>query len=273
MGIISEYRDRDIYFHHTESSSPRADELKFEAHFHDRFELYYFIGGSGYMSVEGVNLPMAPGDCLLLCPGETHSMHIGADMQYERMALIFSERIFSHELAGIAALLQNRKRAALYHDSGFIRSCLELIPAAPDHRLACIGALSVILVHTERLASPVFAASDAEATGDRVAAEIIAYVNAHLSERWTLDELAAALYRDKSCLERRFRAAVGTSIGNYTMKKKLINARQHMFLSGSVMAGFSAGGFGDYSSFWRQYKRFFGVSPSADLAEYKKENG
>ncbi|MBQ8509224.1 MAG: helix-turn-helix transcriptional regulator [Clostridia bacterium] len=269
MEKCDEYRDADIYLHHSISPEPDAGSISYSAHFHDRFELYYFIGGSGSMAVEGVSTRMEPGRCLLLCPGETHAMHVDASMPYERMALLFRDTIFTGELSPLGDSLRNRQRALCRDDDGFIRTCLTQIFHTPveNRRCAVLVSLGAILHHL----SDADTLPPDEDGGDPLVGEIIRYVNTHLGDHWDLDTLASALYRDKSYLNRRFRATVGTTIWDYTTKKRLIAARQNMFLGGSVSAGFTGSGFSDYSSFWRQYRSLFGLSPKDDLTAYRRQ--
>ena len=271
LSILCEYRDREIYFHHSRSEHPRADNLSFSAHFHDCWELYYFISGEGYMSVEGAAMYMESGDCLLMRPAETHAMHINPEQPYERMALLFQSSVFSCQLAPLAARLDTYKHARVCRSDDFIRCCLELIVNAADseRRAVIVSMLGAMISRLSQSSSPV---ERPDIYGhDRLTGEIIAFVNEHLFCDWNLDTLAAALYRDKSYLNRHFKRAVGATICDYAKKKRLIAARQHMLLHRSVAAGFSKSGFGDYSTFWRQYKRMFGCSPTDDLAALRDE--
>ena len=271
MSILCEYRDREIYFHHSRTEHPRSDNLSFSAHFHDCWELYFFISGEGQMSVEGAAMQMDSGDCLLMRPAETHAMHINPELPYERMALLFSESVFSGQLAPIAGTLGTYKRARVLRGDDFIRVCLSLITGSSDNerRAVIVSVLGAIVSRLSQNSSPVDRTDIY--SGDNLTGEIIAFVNEHLSEDWNLDTLAAALYRDKSYLNRHFKNAVGTTICDYAKKKRLIAARQNILLHHSVAAGFSKSGFGDYSTFWRQYKRMFGCSPTDDLAALRDD--
>ncbi len=274
MDAITEYRDGDLYYHHSLSPMPDAEGLTFRAHVHERYELYYFLAGQGSMVVEGTAVPMVPGTCLLMHPGETHAMHIEAAFPYERMALLFGDRIFGGDPGGsIGGLIERRQARIVYDADSFILGALRLIGQAKEQERRRIAAAALTLILTRIAQSGEVIEKTEQPAGDLLVGEIIGYVNGHLGEAWTLDTLAAALYREKSYLNRRFKAALGTTIMDYANKKRLIAARQNLYLSGNVSAAFEGSGFNDYSAFWRQYKRMFGVTPTADLADWRRSRG
>ena len=173
------------------------------------------------MSVEGAAMYMESGDCLLMRPAETHAMHINPEQPYERMALLFSDSVFSGQLAPLAARLDTYKHARVCRSDDFIRCCLELIVNAADseRRAVIVSMLGAIISRLSQSSSPV---ERPDIYGhDRLTGEIIAFVNEHLFCDWNLDTLAAALYRDKSYLNRHFKSAVGTTICDYAKKKRL----------------------------------------------------
>ncbi len=82
------YEDSDLMLHHTLTDNP--SEAMFPLHAHDRYELYCFLHGQGYYTVEGHDYPLSPGSLLMMRDGETHKLHISPTRTYERIALHFS---------------------------------------------------------------------------------------------------------------------------------------------------------------------------------------
>ena len=94
--------------------------------------------------------------------------------------------------------------------------------------------------------------------------EILQYVNRHLYEELTLDDLCRRFYISKTQLGRLFRAATGSTAWDYILVKRLIRARQ-LILSGVPITEASMRcGFRDYSAFYRAYKKRYTTSPTAD---------
>jgi len=271
MDTLQEYRDTDLYFHHSLQVEPNPAGTSFQAHFHDRFELYYFLSGEGFMMVEGATYPLQPGMFLIMRPGETHAMHISPGKPYERIAVLFQDRIFTGELKGLCDFFAARPLGssnAMLDDDGFVRTCLEHMLSAASKRLSAICNLAAILDFC-RAKSGIEAVS--HGPEQDLVREMISYIHSHLTENWNLDTLEAVFFHDKAYLNRRFRAVTGSSIWNYTIKKRIIAARQNLFLSDSVSQAFAASGFGDYSTFYRQYVAMFGISPAKDLAAYRQQ--
>ena len=100
------------------------------------------------------------------------------------------------------------------------------------------------------------------ADGDSKIISILQYLNAHLTEPLTIDELAARFYISKYHMMRRFRDETGYTIHNYITEKRLLLAQQ--LLEQGLPLGETAlrCGYQEYSTFSRAYKKQFGHSPS-----------
>ena len=105
-------------------------------------------------------------------------------------------------------------------------------------------------------------------TEDDLVKQIIRYIDRHLSEDISLDVIESEFYRDKAYLGRRFKAVMGCSIWEYIMRKRIFSAREQLYLTHSVSDAFSVSGFGDYSAFYRKYKKYIGCSPTEDLKKF-----
>ena len=105
-------------------------------------------------------------------------------------------------------------------------------------------------------------------TEDDLIKQIIRYIDRHLSEDISLDIIENEFYRDKAYLGRRFKSVMGCSIWGYIMRKRIFSAREQLYLTQSVSDAFTVSGFGDYSAFYRKYKRYVGCSPSEDLKRF-----
>ena len=106
-----------------------------------------------------------------------------------------------------------------------------------------------------------------DAPEDALVKQIIRYIDRHFGEEISLDVIEKALYRDKAYLGRRFKEVMGCSIWEYIMRKRIFAARQQLYLTKSVSDAFASSGFGDYSTFYRRYKKYVGISPKEDLKQ------
>ena len=92
---------------------------------------------------------------------------------------------------------------------------------------------------------------------------LLQYLNAHLTEGLSIDELAERFYISKYHMMRRFRDETGYTIHGYLTEKRLLLAQQ--LLEQGVPSGEAAlrCGYQEYSTFSRAYKKQFGRAPSA----------
>ena len=104
--------------------------------------------------------------------------------------------------------------------------------------------------------------ASASAVDEKIAA-ILQYLASHLTEKISIDDLAARFYISKYHMMRRFRTQTGYTIHAYLVGKRLMLAREKISAGVPVMEAACQCGFGDYSSFSRAYRREFGQAPSS----------
>ena len=103
------------------------------------------------------------------------------------------------------------------------------------------------------------------------AMQIAQYINNHLTEKISLKTLEREFYRDKAYMNRVFKSVMGCSIWEYIIKKRVFFARTELYNTRSVTEAFAKSGFTDYSVFYRNYVKCTGISPSADLKAFTRE--
>ena len=94
--------------------------------------------------------------------------------------------------------------------------------------------------------------------------EIVAYINAHLSDDISIPLLAEHFFLSPSQFNRVFKAAMGASPWAYITAKRLTTAREKIRGGDSVQSAFEGSGFCDYSAFYRAYTKHFGHAQTGD---------
>ena len=97
---------------------------------------------------------------------------------------------------------------------------------------------------------------------DGQARDIIRYINEHLKEPLTLEGLAGTFYMSKNHLTSIFKRATGTTVARYILYKRMAVVRGELSAGIPAAEAASNAGFGDYSSFFRAYKKMFGCAPT-----------
>lgn len=269
--IYREYPN--VFFHHSVSEQPNPSE--FVQHCHNHFELIYVAQGHGKYIVESVEYPLAPGTVFLFRPTEYHYVRPERDTPYERYVIRFSSAI-PIDAASTYAMLDRVKVEGngVYFPAASVSEqvraqfellCLEqLFPGKHDDpasnarseaMLRSIVSQILTLLSFERPDKP---AKDPDA----LIANVILYLNEHLSEEISLEETAKHFFVSKYYLCHAFRKQTGSPIFAYLTNKRIAAAQQ--LLAKGVPAADVAFlvGFHDYSSFYRAYKKLTATAPS-----------
>ena len=100
---------------------------------------------------------------------------------------------------------------------------------------------------------------------------VLAYINEHYADELTLDSLANRFFISKYHLSREFGRIVGIPVHRYIIQKRLVVAKQMLSEGRSSSAVYQHCGFGDYSNFYRAFRREYGVSPKAYAAALRED--
>lgn len=268
MGNLTQLHTKYIHFHH---GLDRGKTDAYALHCHPHYELYYFVEGEASYLVEGVNYVPQPNSLLLISPNVFHGARVESDRPYERFAVHFE-----------AAMLRPEERDLLlspFHDADgpediyftdadrfglrdYVEQLVACAGMSDDIRDLSLrirlGALLSQLLHMRRTIQR----AEGEERPRQTVERIIGYLNAHIAEDISLDELSARFFVSKHHLNKIFRRATGTTVGNYVIHKRVALARQLMMQGETASAASLSAGFGHYSSFFRAYRNIYGHAPT-----------
>lgn len=259
------FRDSNISMHYTRDEAPVPSD--FRMHTHESYELYGFECGSGIYRVEGTPYPLKPGDILIMRPAEAHYIEITDNAPYTRFSVHFTPALLSaiDPEGRLLAPFDNRKsgtrnlyRAENFQTDAYRVFVKNMISDSPDRRLQAVTNV-LPLLNEISLAFHTRSEEETEKTLDN---RIIRYINRHLSESITLEEICKEFFISKSQLCRIFKKATASTVFQYITVKRLVKARQLILSGVSPTKACLQCGFQDYSSFYRAYKKQYGISPS-----------
>lgn len=248
---------------------------KFEVHYHSCYEIYYFVGGDADYLVEGREYHLTPHSLILLSPHVFHGVKVNSTADYVRCAVHFLPESLLAErrqllLSSFPGNKKNGPKEVFYEKTekyGLYAYFEHLIwsqkqpqtLSGPYYAMFLEALLAQISLMCQTL-SP----STADVNAPDTITDIIHYLNEHLTESITLDELSGRFYISKYYMNRAFKKATGTTVMDYLIYKRVIMAKQLIFNGYTASDAANETGFGDYSTFYRAYKKVMGCSPGED---------
>lgn len=103
-------------------------------------------------------------------------------------------------------------------------------------------------------------------TGETVK-RLMDYVGENLSRDLTVNRLSSVFHISPSSLTHTFKKECGISLHRYVLQKRLLYARKLILEGAHPTKIYASCGFQDYSSFYKAYKKFWGISPSEEKAD------
>lgn len=248
----------------------RHEEVPY--HYHTFHKIILLLAGRADYAIEGERYSLSPGDYVLVGRGSIHRPIVARGDFYERAILYISPE-YLQKLSCPDGDLENcflRSQEGfhyVYHAGAGdrVRQLFALLEQSRREggfgaSLLCQALFVQLMVEVNRISLSGNTVS--AASGDSKIVALLQYLNAHLTEGLTIDELAARFYISKYHMMRRFRDETGYTIHGYVTEKRLLLAQQ--LLEQGLPMGETAlrCGYQEYSTFSRAYKKQFGRSPS-----------
>ena len=265
MSAIYHFQNQSFNFYHYRDEQPNTTDYRM--HTHDGVELYMLISGHGIFHIEGTAYPLSPGDVLVMRPTESHYIELTAEVPYERVVINFNvdafrsidpDGLLTRALLNREAGTCNQYKAFSFSGGSSLGYWKTMMSETGDPYINLLSGLLGLL----REIHDIFYREDKqEAATELLEYRIVQYINSHITEPLTLNQLCDYFFISKAQLCRLFRKSTATTVWQYITVKRLVLARQMLEEGESPSAVCVQCGFRDYSTFYRAYLKHYGCPP------------
>jgi len=232
-------------------------------HMHPFCELLLFVEGDMDFCIGGEYYHLQPYDLLLIPQGTYHYGKLRTAARYENYVIDFYSTILPPEkmkvlfsaptvfnIGGDPQQLRFFKLLDSYHemyDTSDFMICAECL----------VREILMYCCYTSRASSPVLRERNS------LVHTILDYIDGHLEEKLDVDILAEHMNLSRSHIQNIFSRSMQIGLKQYIIQKKILAAQNDLSNGMSATAIAAKYHFNDYSTFYRQYKKTFGQTPSS----------
>ena len=262
-------KDFELYYYE-DRALPKVD-----MHLHNYYEFCFFLEGDIEMEVENETYSILTGDIMLIPPHLSHRSIIKSyDKPYRRFVFWISQEYCNHLLqaspdyAYIMQYTETEKSYVFHTDQmqfhsiqfKFLRILEEMHSEKFGRDTQISICISDLLLTLNRLVyeQKVPKRKNSE---HLLYQQLTEYIENYPDEDLSLDVLAKKFFVSKYHIAHVFKDNIGMSIHQYITKKRLNLCQEAISGGMSITDAYQKFGFGDYSSFYRAFKKEYGISP------------
>lgn len=231
----------------------------FENHCHTRYEMISVFEGKVGIVVDNRRYTLKEGEIAIIPPLVYHSVFSKDELMYKRATILFDENLIPHEIIDDFTEKTKFQSVSIHESFSAIFEMMKEVfeSDSTDKFLPLLSSLLIeaLYIHTFK-----------DTSGKRekshpVVKKTADYINNHLTDKITLDEVASSLFLSKSTISHIFREEMKISVKQYILQKKLAYAAS--LICDGISAGEAAEliGYDNYANFYKMYKKVIGTSP------------
>lgn len=253
-------------------------DIPVNLHSHTFYEIVYVLSNSGTQYLIGTKrYSLQRGDIIFVPPGVGHKPLFPPELAepYRRIVMWISQE-FMDDLERIVpyAPFPNENRVFLLRTTGehletlgqfFHKGLQESRECDKGWNAVLYGNTLQFLVHFYRaMLEPENRPPQTEKP--ELLDDVVSYIETHLADKITLSDIARRFYVSESTIGQTFQKKMHVSFYHYVTQRRLISAKSMIGEGQNLSELCLKVGFSDYSTFYRAFKKEFGISPK----DYRK---
>lgn len=252
-----------------------SNEFNHGLHYHDFYEFCIYLGDAGVFHIDEKEYSVQRGDLVLIDIFKPHMLLHHKISSYQRFSINVDLKLviaFSTPHSNLLDVFRRCSRHPIHHleEDQFSRYILlleeyqklQLNKGQDILEKALIHQLLAYAYNDCYFPEPV---EETESQHMRIIAELLDYIDAHLSEEMPLSDLAATISYSEYYVCRIFKRITGKTLTGYIQEKRIEQAAWLLRSCNSVNQVAEQVGFNNYSYFYKTFKKFMGCGP----AEYQ----
>lgn len=260
----------EMGFSYSRNYEENVENKHFVLHNHkSSYEIYIFLQGDAEFLVEGTHYPLHPYDIILAQSSEMHYVHHFRSCTYERIVINLSHSFFAmNSCDAYKEIFVNRtlgtnncipaEMTKQHKIPELLRRLEEYLGDKNDAGVVAKSCMIELLYLLNRIGIK----NEENTFHNSQIKDIILYLNEHLSDPLSLENVAKEFFISKEHLCRSFKKNTGMTFHQYITYKRLLLAKDLAEKGHAWIAASEEAGFGNYSNFYKMYCKVYGHSPT-----------
>lgn len=274
LDLSNIYQELEMSSHYVDSHMDTSlGDIPVNLHSHSFYEMVYVLSNSGTQYLVGTKRYLLQrGDIILVPPGVGHKPLFPSELAepYRRIVLWlsidfieglkyicpytskeFQEKIFLLRTTGtpwevIGKLFQAGLKEAQEKGDGW-------------QVALCGNTMQILTLFWRAITEPENRLPKTEKP--ELLDNVVSYIESHLNEKITLSDTAHRFYVSESTIGQTFQKKMHVSFYHYVTQRRLIAAKSMIMEENNLETLSENLGFSDYSTFYRAFKKEYGISP------------
>ncbi|MCQ2539827.1 MAG: AraC family transcriptional regulator [Acetatifactor sp.] len=247
-------------------------------HYHNFYELLYVLEGEYSSMIEDKSYALKKGDFLLIDMNRMHKYQYeeGKHDSSKRIILWITPQMLESLGNGgpdLSACFRGHETYAfhfpIYYEELLQGYLLKLAMTkmqesgdAEMKKLMDRGVLTLFFTYLNVLCEKgEYRFAEGVLERDPMVEQVSDYIDRHLAEKITVDDLAKVAHMSKYYFLRKFKDITGMTAHSFLINKRLIHACELLKNGEGVTETYQMCGFADYTSFLRNFRETYGVAP------------